>query len=240
MILIPVKRLEDAKQRLAPALEPEQRKLLAEAMVRDVLAAVAAWRRRPAVAVVTSDPQASRLARHHGFEVIADTENDGETEAIAMATRVAQAGGAEETLVIPGDAPLVEAWELEAIAAAAPAGKFRGAVLAAAHDRRGTNAVLRRPAALFPLRFGNDSFAPHLEAARATGTEVVVLELPGVALDVDTPADLAALLAAPCRTRSQRLLRSWRIGDRLAALSGHRVIRSSGDFFRSPDGRMSG
>jgi len=217
MILLPIKRLEDAKQRLAPALEPEQRKLLAEAMLRDVLAAIAACRLRSAVAVVTSDPQASRLARHHGFDVIADTENAGETQAIAMATRVAQAGGAEETLVIPGDAPLVEAWELEAMAAAA-APKFRGVVLAAARDRRGTNAVLRRPPGLFPLRFGNDSFAPHLEAARATGAEVVVLELPGVALDVDTPADLAALLAAPCRTRSQRLLRSWRIGDRRAAV----------------------
>jgi 2-phospho-L-lactate guanylyltransferase len=82
-----------------------------------------------------------------------------------------------------------------------------GSVLAPAQDRRGTNAVLRRPAALFPLRFGNDSFVPHLAAAKATGESCVVLSLAGIGLDIDTPEDLRALALAAGDKRSQALAR---------------------------------
>ena len=79
---------------------------------------------------------------------------------------------------------------------------------------RGTNAALRAPADLFPLRFGNDSFLPHLAAAKATGKPCVVLELPGIALDVDRPEDLKELAAAKGERLSQRLVRSWNLDCR--------------------------
>ncbi len=83
----------------------------------------------------------------------------------------------------------------------------RGTVLVPARDKRGTNAILRRPAALFPLRFGNDSFLPHLAAAIATDTSCVVLSLSGFALDIDTPEDLEQLARAPGEKRSQLVAR---------------------------------
>ena len=213
MILIPVKDLRGAKQRLSGVLSQEQRTLLAEAMLADALAAVAGWKNHPPVALVTSYPAAIELARECGFEIIEDRENPGETGAIAMATQVAIERGARETLVLPGDMPLVTSAELEAVYAAAPA---EGVVLVPAADGRGSNAVLRRPANLIPLRFGNDSFVPHRAAARATGKPVVVLELKGIGLDIDTPADLAALLALPTRSCAQLLLERWKIADRLS------------------------
>ena len=84
-----------------------------------------------------------------------------------------------------------------------------GSVLVPAGDGRGTNAVLRRPAALFPLRFGNDSFKPHLAAANASGAPCVVLSLPGIAVDVDNPSDLRQLADLPGETRAQQLARKW-------------------------------
>jgi 2-phospho-L-lactate guanylyltransferase len=125
---------------------------------------------------------------------------------LKMATRLCVAHGIESTLVIPGDIPLIQFSELEQIFAQAPS---EGSVLVPAADGRGTNAVLRRPTDLFPLRFGNDSFKPHLAAAQATGKPCVVLQCPGIALDVDNPIDLKDLLASPGETRSQRLLRQW-------------------------------
>jgi len=88
-----------------------------------------------------------------------------------------------------------------------------GSVLVPAGDGRGTNAVLRRPAALFPLRFGNDSFKPHLAAAQASGQSCVVLSLPGIAVDVDNPADLRQLAELPGETRAQHLARKWNLTD---------------------------
>jgi 2-phospho-L-lactate guanylyltransferase len=217
MILIPVKNLANAKQRLAPALEQEERTALATAMLKDVFEAVASWARRPQVTVVTGDAEARSLARQCGFELLDDPEEAGESEAVERATHALEAQGAKSLLVIPGDIPLVAAAELEAIYAAAPPA---GAVLVPSRDGRGTNAALRQPASLFPLRFGNDSFLPHRATATAAGLPLVVLSLPGIALDVDTPQDLAALVAAPGQRRSQRLTREWKLDQRLAAARG--------------------
>lgn len=214
MILIPVKNLSGAKQRLASVLDQASRTELAQAMLLDVLSALHRWEGRPAVALVTSDAYAVSLARKLGFDVIADPDNAGETAAIEMATRVCIEAGADSTLVIPADIPLIEAWELEEIFRHAPEA---GCVLVPAGDGRGTNAAYRRPGDLFPLRFGNDSFKPHHAAAQATGKPCVVLQLPGIAIDVDNPADLQQLMDAPGETISQRLLREWDLDDRLQA-----------------------
>jgi len=208
MILVPVKNLSEAKQRLSPILTPEERFALARAMCEDVLEALARWQKRPAVAVVTSDPFVRTLAARFEFEVVSDDHNFGETSAIAMATAVCLERGATSTLVIPADIPLIETAELQQIADAAPRG---GAVLVPDAARRGTNAAWRSPSDLFPLRFGNDSFLPHLAAANATGLPCVVLELPGVARDVDRPDDLREIAAAGGETRSQKLVRGWNL-----------------------------
>ncbi|MGO9125484.1 MAG: 2-phospho-L-lactate guanylyltransferase [Terriglobales bacterium] len=210
MILVPVKNLSHAKQRLASLLDQPARTELAQTMLLDVLETLASWNARPELALVTSDPFACDLARSFHFEVVPDTANRSETDAVEMATRVCKSRGVDFTLVIPGDVPLIQVWELEKILQAAP---DQGCVLAPAADGRGTNAAFRRPAELFPLRFGNDSFKPHLAAARATGKPVVVLPLPGIALDVDSPADLRRLAESPGKTRSQRLARQFNLAD---------------------------
>ncbi len=214
MILVPVKNLKNAKQRLAPALSPAERSQLAEAMLQDVLAALALGAKASQVAVVTGDVGAQRLAHHYGFTVLEDNDNPGETGAIEAATWACVARGAGYTLVLPADIPLIHPEEIEKIFAAAA---NSATVLVPSASGRGTNAALRCPANLFPLRFGNDSFLPHLAAARATGKPVEVLRLAGVGLDVDEPADLADLLRAPGRTRAQQLLHDWRIAERLAS-----------------------
>ena len=210
MILVPVKNLATAKQRLASLLSQPVRTELAQAMLLDVLEVLAAWKHRPEVSIVTSDPFALELARRLDFEVIADHVNRSESDAIEMATRICELRGIDNTLVIPADIPLIQVWELEKILGVAPE---QGSVLAPAADGRGTNAAFRRPAGLFPLRFGNDSFKPHLAAARATGKLCTVLSLPGIALDVDNPSDLRQLAEAPGETRAQRLTRRWDRSD---------------------------
>jgi len=124
--------------------------------------------------------------------------------------KVCESRAIETTLVIPGDIPLLESWELEKILEVAP---DQGSVLVPAADGRGTNAALRRPAGLFPLRFGNDSFKPHLAAAKATGKPCTVISLPGIGLDIDNPSDLVQLAAAPGDTRAQKFARRWDLSD---------------------------
>lgn len=206
MILIPVKNLAAAKQRLASVLHQAERTELAQAMLHDVVSEIASWPGRPACTLVTGDGFAAEIARHYDFEIIPDPANPGETGAIQMSTEICAARGIDYTLVIPADIPLIQWSELDRILGSAP--KI-GSVLAPAADGRGTNAAFRRPANLFPLRFGNDSFKPHLAAARATGNPCVVLELPHIGIDVDNPEDLRTLLAHSGESRTQTLLRRW-------------------------------
>jgi 2-phospho-L-lactate guanylyltransferase len=223
VILVPVKNTSSAKQRLAAALDQPSRTALAQAMLRDVLTTLYNWPARrennlPAVAVVSSDPYAAKVATEYGFEVIPDPDNPGETGAIELATRICVERGADSTLVIPADIPLIQAWELDEILKHAPA---EGSILVPAADGRGTNAAFRRPANLFPLRFGNDSFKPHHAAAQATGKPCIVLDLPGIAVDVDNPADLQQLISVPGETSSQRLAREYaRTGAMMDIIGG--------------------
>jgi len=216
MILIPVKSLAYAKQRLASILDQATRTQLAQAMLFDVLETLRACISPTEVSVVSSDRFALELARRFEFQIIPDNANRSETDAIETATRFCEQQGIDSTLVIPADIPLIQASEIDEILRAAPA---EGSVLVPASDGRGTNAAWRRPAGLFPLRFGNDSFKPHLAAARATEKPCMVLSLPGIALDIDKPSDLRQLAEAPGEARSQRLIRQWDLTDRPIAVN---------------------
>ena len=206
ILLIPVKDLSNAKQRLGAALDQSHRSQLAEAMLRDVMLAASGVRSRVDLALVTGDRRAHELAAELHFRVIEDARNESETAAIEMATGWSEARGYDTTIVIPGDIPLARAEELNQVLDAAPE---EGAVFVPAYDRRGSNCILRRPASIIPLRFGNDSFVPHCEAMRRTGEPLIILEMPGIGLDIDNPHELDLLLAREGDTNAQRLLRAW-------------------------------
>jgi 2-phospho-L-lactate/phosphoenolpyruvate guanylyltransferase len=211
ILLIPFKSLATAKQRLRATLNAGQRSQLAEAMLRDVMEAAAGVKDRIDMALVTGDASAQVIAKELGFIVIEDTRNESETAAIEWATAWCEERGYDTTIVVPADIPLIAGSELHRVLDAASP---EGAVFVPAYDRRGSNCILRRPASIIPLRFGNDSFLPHCEAMRKTGKELIILEMPGIGLDIDNPHELELLVQREGDTASQRLLRSWGFGRR--------------------------
>jgi 2-phospho-L-lactate guanylyltransferase len=202
---VPVKEFGGAKQRLAERLTPAQRQALAAAMLEDVLAALA---EAPVAGIMlnTLDPLAIDLARRYGARVVNDGARDGHTGAVAAMARILESEGRAGMLALPGDIPRVTAGEIGAILAARrPAPSL---TIVPAHDERGSNAVLCSPPLVMPLRFGDDSFLPHLAVARAQGIEPMIVKLPGIGLDIDQPQDLDALRRATphLATRTEALL----------------------------------
>lgn len=202
--VVPVKDFATAKQRLEAVLPPAVRRRLAEVMLEDVLAEVTTASGLDRVFVVTRDEQAVAIATERGASLIVDPDNHGETEAVALATHALVQHGIHAMLVLPADIPLITREDVEQVV---HAGREADVVLVPAHDGRGTNAVLLSPPDVLPLRFGNDSFHPHLQLARDSGLRTSILHLPRIALDIDTPADLISLGRWPLRTRAQALLR---------------------------------
>ena len=203
---VPVKGGADAKQRLGDAVAPELRRRLALAMAEDVLATLAAAPGLRGVVVVTADPAARELAARYGARVLADGAEAGQTGAVAAAARVLGGEGRGAMLTIPGDVPLITGEEVARIIAAHD--RVPDFVIAPAHDERGSNAILCAPPQAVPLTFGDDSFLPHLEAARRAGLAPKILRLPGIGLDIDHPRDLAAFLKIPSATRARALLQA--------------------------------
>ena len=209
--VVPIKETEDAKRRLAGVLDLPQRRALALAMFEDVLAMLSRVRELAGIVVVTADPAATAIARRYGARVSSQGAHDGHSGAVAAAARRLASQG---MLTVPGDIPLVEAEDIRKLVEAYRDASDRGApafVIVPARDERGSNAVLCSPATAVPLRFGADSFFPHLAAAKGRGIDPTVLKLPRIALDIDTPDDLALFLATPSHTRARALLETWRL-----------------------------
>ena len=203
-LAIPVKATAGAKQRLAAALPASQRPALALAMLEDVLSAATAATGLAGILLVTVDPAAVTLGRRYGARILSEGAEAGHTAAVAAASRLLEKEGRAGMLTLPGDIPLVSPEEISRLIAghgAAPAFS-----IVPSHDLLGSNAVLCSPPGAVTLRFGDDSFYPHLDAARRAGIEPRVERLPGIALDIDEPKDLARFLAMPSRTRAYELL----------------------------------
>lgn len=200
--VLPVKRFNAAKQRLAAGLGGEQRRTLAAAMVADVLEAIGEARTVERTIVVSGDPIAQELAAEVGATVVPDPEDGGHVGAALAGIARAEADGAGCVVLLPGDCPLLDPRELDRLLTGLPE-PYVGVV----PDRHGTgtNALaLSPPGAIVPA-FGEGSCARHVAAAREAGIPFAVEELASLGLDLDTPADVIALTreldARPGRAR---------------------------------------
>jgi 2-phospho-L-lactate/phosphoenolpyruvate guanylyltransferase len=200
--VVPVKELTGAKQRLSSCLSPDERRTLATTMLEDVLDAVSAVPELAGVLVVTVDPAATSLASRYGARIVTEGAREGHTGAVTAAARLLVREGRAGMMTMPGDIPRLSSAEIAATLAAhraAPA-----FTIVPAHDDRGSNTVICSPPDAVPLRFGEDSFYPHLDAARGRGIDPLIVRQPGIGMDIDHPVDLVAFLrmspSAPTHT----------------------------------------
>lgn len=196
--IIPVKRFARAKQRLLETLDRPQRAAVVKAMLADVLVAVTATKQVERVILITGESRAERIAMHRArrvptpIEVLRDPDDKGHSEAATLGIIRALAHGAQCTAMLPGDCPLLDPAELDRALM-----RMRPGRVAIVPDRHGagTNALLLAPADAIGPAFGEDSMERHRERATRAGYEAAIEHLESLALDLDTPEDLATLAA---------------------------------------------
>jgi 2-phospho-L-lactate/phosphoenolpyruvate guanylyltransferase len=190
LAILPIKSFSQAKQRLRAELSDADRRALVDAMFSDVLVAL---RRVPAleqIIVVSGDRVAQRIAQGYGATVVEDDERGHNTAALSgIATAIED--GIERVLLVPGDCPLMDPAEIEALLVH-PAGERYALVVPDRHGT-GTNALLLTPPDVLAPSFGPDSCQRHMADADAAGVPAEVVGVAGLALDIDTPDDLEAL-----------------------------------------------
>ena len=211
--ITPFKRFGTAKQRLAGCLDEAERALLARAMLEDVLDALTGVDRLDGIAVVSHETAAPEIGRRHGVRLITETEARGQSRAVSEAVRVLAAEGVDAVLSVPGDVPLVTGAEIERLLVAHA--ESPALTIVPSQDGTGTNGLVCSPPALIDFSYGDQSFVRHVAAGRGRGVQPTVVELDGLGLDIDAPADLRRLIEAPGATRAQTYLAEAGIAARL-------------------------
>jgi 2-phospho-L-lactate/phosphoenolpyruvate guanylyltransferase len=191
-LLLPIKDLRRAKQRLAAFLGPEERFALAQAMLADTLRAVRSVRKADKIFVSTNYEPAMRAAEENGWELLREQHQISESVSVDAASRECEKLGIRAVLRVPLDIPLVQASDIDELLAAESAAP--ALVIVPSRDGTGTNAILRTPPTLFPSHFGSGSFAKHCDEAQRAAAEIVVRRNERLEMDVDDEADLRALV----------------------------------------------
>jgi len=194
LAILPVKRFELAKSRLAAALPPPARLALAEAMVADVLDALLAAPFLDGVVVITNEQSVARAAEAAGATVLPDPGESGQSAAALIGIEHARAQGVGRVLLVPGDCPALDGDTLRALLE--PVGEAPGVTIVADRHGSGTNALVLTPPDAIEPGFGPGSFERHRQRALAVGAAWRVAQLPALALDADTPEDLERLREA--------------------------------------------
>ena len=157
--------------------------------------------------VNTLDPVAGELARRYGARIVTKERATG-TPPRLQQWRASSAGRSGGHARAARRHPRVTSTEIAAVIDARRPSP--SVTIVPAHDERGSNAVLCSPPTVMQLRFGDDSFLPHLTAARALGIEPTIVKLPGIGLDIDQPRDLEALRrAAPHMATRTAAILEW-------------------------------
>ena len=220
--LVPLKDLVQAKTRLAGLLRPSERRALAQAMLEDVMQVLAGHPRIRRVTLLSDDPAAPLLARQWGLDHWPQSERGGSrlNQELGRASErllSAEEGEYEPLLVLHADLPLLSAADITAVLE--NHSESGGLVIGCDHRGTGTNLLAFGRRAMPRFCFGVDSCAQHLAAAAQAGTPARVLHRAGIALDVDEPRDVAALLARLPASRSQHtqaLLNATPLGSRIS------------------------
>jgi 2-phospho-L-lactate guanylyltransferase len=223
--LLPIKRGEYAKERLAGALSATERRALCRVMLEDLLAVLCNHPLLDGVAVVSDDPDVQMLAKRWSAVVLEESSLQvcGLNAVVQAAIREMGNSGISDAMVVHGDLPLLNASEVTQLVATHAA--LGTSAITLAPDRRGTgtNCILYSQSAGFRFNYGTDSFRKHCDQLLAAGTPWAIARHAGTACDIDYPDDLRYFLDSATgddTSRTLRYLMRSGIAHRLRAATG--------------------
>ncbi len=184
--LVPVKRRAEGKRRLAQRLSAAERVELVRTMLGQTIAALREAKDLDGFAFVSAE----RDTIPENYPVLADP-GGGPNAALDQGRKALIDRGVTELVVLPADLPHVTGPDIDALI---EAGRRTGFALAPDARGTGTNALFLPAQRPFRFQFGAGSRARHLAEARRIGLDPVIIELPGLAFDVDDPEDLDRML----------------------------------------------
>jgi len=197
-VIVLVKDLDQAKQRLGNVLDADARRALALRNAERAIRAAAVAEHR---LVVGGSVEVKELAERLGVEAVIERRQEGQNTAAKRGIAHALKSKAQAVLILSSDLPLVTPKSVRDMLQTASRVEPPAVVAAPAIGRGGTNALYLSPPDAISLRFGADSLKAFRREAETKGVNFGVHKSEALALDLDEPEDLARARAI---TRARR------------------------------------
>jgi len=220
--VLPLKALSPVKTRLASILSPVQRDGLMKAMVEDVLTALRDCPAVEGILVVSRDPDIPTLVDVYGAEVLVLEQDKDLNSAVQAATDYLAGKGIDRALILHGDIPLANAGDLARLI---DESHHCALTLLPCKQGQGTNALVTSLPARIPFLYGEASCQRFKEAAEQEGLPTQSLDLPEMALDIDTVEDLFVLCRHYRENREWQQSHTGKFVEGLGLLhDGHEIL----------------
>jgi len=211
-IIIPVKRLDNAKSRLSSILTDDERKQFCLKMLEDVLGTVKSTKHPHETVVVSKDPTVSKVAKNFDAAYLKEKKT-GLNQAVSEAVDWCVERGATSVLILPADIPLVTPKDLDRIFMS---GEKASMVISPSRNGKGTNALLLTPPNVGPTSYGLHSFQRHIKEAKKLKISCRRYRSPGLALDIDTIEDLTYFVSLKAKeTYAYKMLEKIEVANKL-------------------------
>lgn len=190
--IVPVKTFENAKTRLSPTLSAADRVQLSSLMLDDTLSVLRGVQSLQQVVVVSADRRAEEIAARYSAKFLYEEKENGVNSAVALADNYSMDLGADATVVIPQDLPLLGAVDV-AMACELAESEDRCIVICPSLRYDGTNLLIRRPPSAIKTYYDSDSYETHIKAAGSLGIPVKLFLSKKLMYDIDTAEDARQL-----------------------------------------------
>ncbi|MGI0048347.1 MAG: 2-phospho-L-lactate guanylyltransferase [Nitrososphaera sp.] len=205
--IIPVKKFENSKMRLSPVLSADERVSLSSLMLDDTLSVLAGAQSLQQLVVVSGDRRAEEIAARHGAKFLHEEKESGVNSAVSLADSYCTDQGADATVVIPQDLPLLDTVDV-AMACGLAENETRCIVICPSLRYDGTNLLLRKPPSMIKTHYDNGSYEAHIKTAGRQGVPVKLFFSKKLMADVDTAEDARQLAKEAGSNKTLEFLKS--------------------------------
>jgi 2-phospho-L-lactate guanylyltransferase len=191
--IVPVKSFENAKSRLGAVLDTHERNQLSALLVKKTICVLKNTSNIDKILLVSPDPRVEKIACRYGATFLREDSDSGVNSAVNKADDFCIASGAEATLVLPIDLPLMIPEDIDIICKSALSDSHC-MILCPSYKFDGSNVLLRKPCDIISTSYDANSYPMHVLAAIRKNIKIRVFFLNRLMIDIDTFQDIKKIL----------------------------------------------
>lgn len=192
--IVPVKSLENTKTRLGTLLSTDERIRLSGMLLTRTICILKMTSSIQKILLVSADNRTKKMARRFRVTFLEEENESGVNSAINLADKFCTTSGADASIVIPIDLPLMLPKDINIICKSVQDDDIC-VVLCPSYKLDGSNVLLRKPCNVISTSYDANSYPIHVLAGIRMNVKTKVLFVSRLMIDIDNIHDVRKMLA---------------------------------------------